>query len=117
MLLLRIAVQDAMRCVFYVFPEIRIRVLCGWHEALLQRDLNGFTMRTRKLYEFLQVGTKNVHVELYVTNGDQESKTKNVRYPTPYLRQQLKGFGRKKMSCFCACVLCSLCAAFLSLAP
>ena len=49
-LLLRIAMQDAMRCVFHIFPEIRIRgVLCGWHEALLQRDFNGFTRENQEV--------------------------------------------------------------------
>ena len=59
---------------------------------------------TKKLYELLTIGTKKVHLELSVTNGDNDSKSK-LEVSDPYLRQRLKGFGVEEDVVFCACAV------------
>ena len=45
-----------------------------------------------------------MHLELSVTNGDKESKSK-LEVSDPYLRQRLKGSGMKEYVVFCACAV------------
>ena len=63
-LLLRIAMQDAMRCDLRVFPEIRIRVCADGMRLFFKGISMDLPKRTRKLYELLKFGTKKVHLEL-----------------------------------------------------
>ena len=73
--------QDAMKSVFYVFPEMRIRV----HVNGMRLFSKGISMdvpeRTRKLYEPLKIGTKKVHLEESVSKGDKKVRA-SLRYPT-----------------------------------
>ena len=54
----RIAMQDAMKSVFYVFPEMRIRFYVNGMRLFFNRISIDLPERTRKLYEPLKIGTK-----------------------------------------------------------
>ena len=75
-LLVRIVLQDAMRCAFYVFTELRIWVYVDDMKLFQGETSMDLPERTRNLYELLEVETEKVHLELSVTTGDTESKSK-----------------------------------------
>ena len=77
---------DAMRSVFYVFPEMRIRVHVNGMRLFFKGISIDVPARTRKLFEPLKIGTKKVHLEESVSKGDKESKSK-LEVSDPYLRR------------------------------
>ena len=99
--------QDAIGCVFHVFPEMRIRVYVNGMRLFFKRISMDVPERTRKFYEPLKIGTKKVHLEESVTKGDKESKSK-LEVSDPHLRQRPKRFGSEGVV-FCVSELCSLC--------
>ena len=57
--------QQAMRCVFYVFHEISVRVSVDDRKLFLKEISMDMRVRTRKLYELRHVEMEKVHLELW----------------------------------------------------
>ena len=80
--------KEAMRCVFYVFRESRIRGHVD-DMKLSQKGIScDFPERTRNLYEMLKVEMGKVLLELLVTQGGKEGEG-TLELSNPYLRQEL----------------------------
>ena len=75
-LLLRTVMQEAMRCIFPVVPELRIRVYVDDMKLSQQGISCALLDRTRNLCEmFKNLEMATVHLELSVTEGGKEGKS------------------------------------------
>ena len=81
--------QQAMRCVFYVFHEMSVRVSVDDRKLFLKEISMDMRVRTRKLYELRHVEMEKVHMELSVIKVDEEGNSK-LEVSNPCLRQRLK---------------------------